>query len=370
MTQGKGTLRRPHPVLSPLRALALFVCLGVLWGSPQARAEAPAGPGWQSLREAPVTFHFRAKDRGIAQALAAQTPGRVTAIHETAGLAIPPHIDVVLASTFEEFSAAQPGSPPSWAAGTAYAERSEIYLRSRMPRVGVDPIDQVYVHELVHILLGRSFVGASPPRWLNEGLARLLAHEFRPAEQMELTRAALAGGLLSLESLTEGWPSRAGRASLAYAQSVDFTAYLGDMGTEVLPALIGRLASGEELDSALVGVTGSGLAELEEAWSRRIGFWHAFLPVVGGSGFLWGLASAIFGVAAFRKRRSVRQRIADMPTGDPAPVRTRSVVVEGEGPEAPRPPRPAHDLSAIFGVATIQPAAPPGEGDDEEPLLH
>jgi hypothetical protein len=314
-----------------------------------------------------VTFHFRPKDRGIAQALADQTPMRVAAIHDTAGLPIPAHIDVVLSPTFEDFAAAQPGDPPSWAAGTAYAARSEVYLRSRMPRVGVDPIDQVYVHELVHVFLGRSFAKGAPPRWLNEGLARLLAREFRPAEQMELTRAALAGGLLSLERLSVEWPRGSRQASLAYAQSVDFTAYLGDMGPEVLPTLITRLSEGESLEVALRKITGSGLEELEKDWSRRMTFWHAFLPVIGGSGFLWGIASAIFGVAAFRKRRSVRRRIAAMPTGPVPPTRVSHVVMDGV-PVAPPAPPPRSDLGSIFGVTRIEPAAPPD--DDDEPLLH
>jgi len=355
-----------------LRSLPLLaacaLALALLLPGP-ASAAAPTGAGWESLREAPVTFHFRSQDRGIAEALAEQTPLRVRDIDRTAGLPIPAHIDVVLAPTFEIFAAAQPGTPPVWAAGTAYASRAEVYLRTRMPRTGQDPIDQVYVHELVHVLLGRSFRSGQPPRWLNEGLARLLAREFRPAEQMELTRAALAGGLLSLESLTEGWPRASRRASLAYAQSVDFTAYLSDLGDDVLPRLIAELAAGEPLEETIEELTGSNLADLEGAWSRRISFWHAFLPVVGGSGFLWGIASAIFGVAAFRKRRSVKRRIEAMGTGEPAPVRVRSVIMDGV-PREPPPPPPSAELSAaIFGVRSIQPAHPPPDEDDE-PLLH
>ena len=355
--------------------LFVFLLLVALLFPSVSSAEAPTGPGWETLHVAPVTLHFRPKDRGIAQALADQTDARIRDIQETSGLPVPSVIDVVLASTFDEFARVQPGNPPVWAAGTAYDARSEVYLRSRMPRVGADPIDQVYVHELVHVLLGRSFKQGNPPRWLNEGLARLLAREFRPSEQMELTRAALAGGLLSLDSLTDGWPRRAGRASLAYAQSADFTAYLGDMGPDVLPRLIQQLADGEDLDAAVLGITGSSMDSLEQAWSRRISFWHAFLPVVGGSGFLWGLASAIFGVAAFRKRRSVKRRIAEMPTGRAAPVQARQILVDGV-PLEPRPSSgvPPATMEAIFGVGSLQPAAPPRLEEDESPdegsLLH
>ena len=84
---------------------------------------------------------------------------------------------------------------------------------------------------------------------------------------------------------------------------------------------------------------------------------------------MWGIASAIFGIAAFRKRRSVKRRIAEMPTGDPAPVQARRVIMDGVPVDPPRQ-APRDDLGSILGVGSLQPADPPPHEDDDEPMLH
>lgn len=275
-----------------------------------AQAAGPQGPGWLTVREAPFTFHYRPDDAGIAADLVERAPGVVEDLQERAGLELPRHVDVVLAPDADTFSAVQPGEPPGWAAGTAWSDRGEIYLRTRLPRRGADPIQKVFVHEVVHIGVGRAF--DDPPRWLNEGLAKVLAKEFDPTSHALLARAALSGSLLSLEDITRRWPSRAGHARLAYAQSTDFISFLSNRGDDVLPGVLARLSQGEDLDRALTAATGSNLEELESQWRRRITFWHALLPVVGSSGAVWGFASVLFLIATWKQRRKFKRQMKAM----------------------------------------------------------
>ena len=228
------------------------------------------------------------------------------------GLAAPRHIDVVLASTPEAFAAAQPGDPPDWAAGTAYDERSEIYLRTRLPRTGPSNLEQVFTHEVVHIVLGRAWKRGDPPRWLNEGLSKYLAGEMAPGEHAVLARAAAGGSLLSMETFTNGWPSRAAHARLAYVQSVDFVAFLARQGDEVLPTVIGQMATGETLDTALVAATGDTLEIQEERWRSRVTVWHALIPVLGSSGTFWGIGAVLFLFAAVKRRRAFHLKVAEL----------------------------------------------------------
>lgn len=273
-----------------------------------AQAAAPQGPGWQNARQAPFTFHYRPADAGIVDDLLDRAPRVVEDLEARTGLTLPRHVDVVLAPDPETFAAVQPGEPPGWAAGTAWSERGEVYLRTRLPRRGADPIHKVFTHEVVHIAIGRAF--ESPPRWLNEGLAKVLAGEFDPRSHAMLAQAALGGSLLSLDDITRRWPTRAGHAQLAYAQSTDFVAYLSNQGDLVLPDLIERLARGEELDAALLASAGRDLETLEAGWRSRITFWHALIPVVGSSGAVWGLATVIFLIAAWRQRRKFKGQMA------------------------------------------------------------
>ena len=277
-----------------------------LWAAP------PPGDGWQRTEAGELRLHHRPQDAGIAAALLAAGPAALRGIEARTGTRAPPVIDVVLAPTFADFEAAQPGRPPSWAAGTAYAERAEVYLRTRLPHVGADPIDRVFVHELVHILVGQRFGDRPQPRWLDEGAARLFAGELTPDDHLTLSRAALGGALLPLAEITNRWPQSPGRAHLAYAQSVDFVAFVAEQGADALPTLIAALADGAELDAALLRSTGKDLRGLEREWRGQLTFWHALIPVLGGSGVTWGFGTLVFVVAGWRRRRAFQRQVTAM----------------------------------------------------------
>ena len=291
--------------------LLTIVLFALLLAAP-ALAAPPPGAHWEQTEAAGMTLHHRSRDAGIARALAEAGPGALEEIGQRTGVSAPTHIDVVLAPTFGEFAAAQPGTPPSWAAGTAYSDRSEVYLRTRMPHTGADPIDKVFVHELVHVLLGQRFDGLPIPRWLNEGAAQLFAGELSPQDHATLVQAAIGGGLLPLSTITEGWPRNPAMARLAYAQSVDFVAFLADQRADALSVTIDALARGETLDVALTRGTGRSLGDLEESWRGRMTFWHAWIPVLGGSGVTWGFGSVIFVIAGWRRRRAFHRKVAAM----------------------------------------------------------
>lgn len=295
--------------MTVLRALALLLLLIV---PTAASAEPPAGAGWNELRVAPFTFWSRDEDAGLSRDLAAASGAVLADITGRTGLQAPRHIDVVLAATSEGFASAQPGAPPSWAAGTAYDDRAEIYLRTRLPRTGPSNLEQVFTHEVVHIVLGRAWKRGDPPRWLNEGLSKYLAGEMAPGEHAVLARAAAGGSLLTMDTFTTRWPARAAHARLAYVQSVDFVAFLARQGDDVLPTLIDRMADGETLDAALIAATGETLEVQEERWRSRVTVWHALIPVLGSSGTFWGIGAVIFLFAAVKRRRAFHAKVAEL----------------------------------------------------------
>ena len=228
------------------------------------------------------------------------------------GLPVPSRVDVVLASDRTTFAAVQPSPPPIWAAGTAWSDRGEMYLYTRARGSGAGGTSRVFTHEGVHILLGDAWRDGSPPRWLNEGLARFLSHELKPQEHVQLARAAVAGTLLPLEEFAGNWPRGARRAHLAYIQSVEFVAFLDDQGDHVLPQLLSRLVGGEELPVAVLAVTGESLDELEARWRSRMTFWHGVVPVLGSSGFLWGITSLLFLFVGAKRFTENRAKIKGM----------------------------------------------------------
>ncbi len=290
--------------------LALMMSLG--WPSPVRAVWEPPDAGWEQVRTGPLVVHFRPAARPTAQRLAQMGPEAVDRIVRATGFEAPRRMDVVLASDQRTFVRLQPSPPPNWAAGTAWSDHSTLYLRLDLPRRGVNPLPQVYVHELCHLIVGSGFGEASPPRWLSEGLARLLAGELDPEDHVLLSRAAMTGTMLSLRELTSSWPRQAGRAHLAYAQSVHFTIFLNRQGEGVLPKLLAELRAGRSTEDALQLATGLGLAELEATWHSRMTWGHVYIPVLGSSGAFWGLASLLFLFASWKRRREFRIQLARM----------------------------------------------------------
>ncbi len=255
-------------------------------------------------------MYYRDHDAGLAQAISDIGPSTVDYISMATGTPIPEHIDVILASDFESFSRLQPSPPPSWAVGTAWPVRREIYLRTGLPHTGPDPIQKTFTHELCHIMVGSVFDEGRPPRWLQEGVAMLFAGEMRPSDQAVLVRAAVSNSLLPMEEITRSWPTGSRQARLAYLQSVDFVAYIFRQGEGVLSAMIQELAAGRDLPSAVASATGRPLAELEQGWRKRMTIWHALVPLLGGQNAFWGFASVLFLVAAWKRRGQKRAKLA------------------------------------------------------------
>jgi len=122
-------------------------------------------------------------------------------------------------------------------------------------------------HELVHVLLGRSFAPNHPPQWLQEGLAQLFAGEYTPDTTRRLARGLIGRQPIDLEALQHGFPSDPIEADLAYAQSADFMAWMrGRYGDDSIHRLIGQLAGGAEIGAAIRRATGSWLEDVEGEW--------------------------------------------------------------------------------------------------------
>ena len=83
----------------------------------------------------------------------------------------------------------------------------------------------------------RAFAPRTPPAWLQEGVAQVLADQLGPEQAQTLARGSMTG-LVSLEGLEHGFPSDPRRAQLAYAESAEraipILRYRADRGIDYL----------------------------------------------------------------------------------------------------------------------------------------
>jgi hypothetical protein len=269
-------------------------------------------PTWQTLDGEHLRIHGPERHLGLMRALLEHADPRVPVLAERLGAPPGSRIDVFLSSTDEEFRRVQPGDPPRWADATAYPALGAVFLRAPGARRGdPEPLDRVLDHELVHVVVGRIFAPRRAPTWLQEGLAQLHAGQHDASTGRELARAALTGAI-PLRELERSFPENPHAATLAYAQSVDFLAWLErTYGDDAVPGLVAALRSGATLPDAIFVVTGKPLAEVDAAWSGRFSYApQALLTLVGSPDFMW-FVSAVVGVAAmFVVRRRQRRRRA------------------------------------------------------------
>jgi hypothetical protein len=273
----------------------------------------PPPEGWRTVEALYTRIHAHPDDLGTAHALADHADKSVPLLAKGLGVPSGATIEVFLAPDTETFRSMQPGRPPEWADGTAWPNRGLIFLRSNRVRIGTDePLAQVLDHELVHIILGRAFSPRPVPSWLQEGAAQILAHQYSPELTDRLASGLLGDSLLRLDEITRGFPSDAGRARLAYAQSADLVAYLQNThGEDSLVALTRGLASGKSVDQTLREVTGVSSFELDRAWRSRLLASPMWLkPLVADTTLLGvtGLLFVVGGVFVRRRRRVVLDR--------------------------------------------------------------
>ncbi len=259
-----------------------------------------------------VDVYGRASQRAMLKAIGQRANSVLPQLAKTLGVPIGGHIVVYVASSDAEFAALQPGRPPEWAEGTAWADRGAVFLKSpAMSPEGSLTLFHVLDHEIVHILLGRAYAPHHPPHWLEEGLARNLAGEQGPDDTRRIAEGLSHGGLYTLENLHIAFPRDSVGASLAYAESADFVAFLrAEHGDDAMRALIGELAKGSNIDAAIYRATGETLGALDARWRARF---------TGPAFFLSGafdVAAFAFGTAALGalvlRRRRLRDRMDKM----------------------------------------------------------
>lgn len=323
--------------LKHLWRVAILVWLA-LWGSTSAQAteDQPRIPGavspaevralpsgWQELSSAHFNFQAPAELVPKAQALlqiaeaerlslldqldpsALLTPAEQLKAASEVALPARPYV-VRLVNDAPSFQQVQPGQPPEWAAGVAYPSMGLMVLRLDRNReaFGTGSLETTFRHELVHLLLGDLFEEQPVPRFLNEGIARLLAREASIDEFVALSQAVVFNRLIPFSMLETQFPTHAGEAELAYAQSREFLSYLiGRFGPAVLPGILKELREGQNLNEALWQQTRLGLKNLEHAWQDRLDASFAWISALGGGmTLLWGLAGLLL-IAGWARRR-------------------------------------------------------------------
>jgi hypothetical protein len=259
---------------------------------------------------------FFVVSEGAAAARFAQSAEQLRSrVTDALGVDVTAQTEVYLAPDRAAFEQLQPGRHvPKWAVGTALADEKKIVIYSPAGawREGLQgEAAQTFVHELSHIYLPEALGHREPPRWLNEGFARMVAAEWRTNDSLRLTMALLFDEFIPLQELVSRWPSGESRAKLAYAESFSFVWFLDRRG--YLRPFLTQLKNGESVAAALRHASGLNLASLEKQWRRYLRSRHTWLAVLD-QGVMWAFMAALLVLGWWlvrRRRRAQYERLDD-----------------------------------------------------------
>ncbi|MBW2700338.1 MAG: hypothetical protein JRF33_05925 [Deltaproteobacteria bacterium] len=272
-------------------------------------AQAQSAPNDCSISSHNFRYCVEPSQRGLAESLSKVAETYRRKVQADLGRTLAGNTRVVVARGLAKMRAAAPKGTrvPPWAAGMAFSRRNLILLRVENRRGAVNDITKVFVHELAHLALDQAVNFRRLPRWFHEGFAIHHSGEWSMGRTTALAHGVLSNRLFSLEALTESFPDKPPDVDLAYAQSIDFVAFLlHRFGRERFRKLIGLLGQDWPFLLGVEEAYDMGIFKLEQEWHGDLKMRFTWIPFLTGTATLWFLASLVFIAAYLRRRRTKR----------------------------------------------------------------
>jgi hypothetical protein len=253
-------------------------------------------------------FYYEKESLPISSLIKNADPAALK-VKELTGFVPKEKIDVFIAADKKEFKRFQPKNAqvPDWAVGVAFPSQNLIILLKKK-NTGLAP---VFRHELNHILLGQAFKGKEKvPRWLDEGLAMIMAGEWNLSSMAVMTGAVLTGAVLPMEDITTHFPYEESRARIAYAQSFYFISFLKrKFGDNSFRTFLSQYSKHHNFNLAIRRTYFLDWWEVENMWQQYLRLRFNWIPIITSTGFLWFVASIIFVIGYFQKKRKSRLKL-------------------------------------------------------------
>lgn len=226
---------------------------------------------WNILDSKPIKIHWYSGELDFANEVLDIAWAAFESTQNLLPVFLPETMDIYVYEDLSAMQEALPDNAKNWIAG--HADPSQGVVLLSLPP-GPDQkleMERQIPHELMHIAMyyTDANVYTHLPAWLNEGFASLAELNPDPEHQVMLERAFDTDQLLPLSSLCTIFPIDSQEASLAYAESASFTAYLRDrFGDPGLNKLMAAYASRLDCERGVESALGTDLAELENNWIR------------------------------------------------------------------------------------------------------
>jgi hypothetical protein len=252
---------RSHKLAISLLAILIWTCGLFAQTAPQQ---------YQRQDSARFRVFYMPDDAKVVRGLWETLHDHVPDVENRLGLALADTVAFVVTPTPQEWGRLAQGTP-LWANGVAFAERGYAVLKS--PRFGLayGPLPVTAIHEYIHLLLHAGAPRAEIPRWLDEGLAQVLAGQMDYVDTEVLARAAAANRLHTLWQLEGLMGMSAPEARQGYAESAAAVQLLQKRyGLSGVTNLVHELRKGKRIDDVFPSTFGMPFSAFERGYEDYV----------------------------------------------------------------------------------------------------
>jgi hypothetical protein len=167
-------------------------------------------------------------------------------------------------------------------------------------------------HELCHLELHHHIAESELPRWFDEGICQWvtggLSEIMTESNHSILREAVLSNRLISIERLTETFPTDGRDLLLAYDESRSIVEYIEkQFGASAVRKILEQMSRGDNLENAVSKSISISLDELEKRWKASISKKASWFSYIGNNLyeilFLLAALMSIYGFFVILKKK-------------------------------------------------------------------
>ncbi|MBI5955197.1 MAG: hypothetical protein HY865_26365 [Chloroflexi bacterium] len=228
---------------------------------------------WREMNRNNVTVHWYAGDDAFgATALDAAGAGLST-MSEFIPISLTEPVNIYIYSNVSDLQDTLMLGGQEWVGGHANPELGVVLVAIAPSSSQSIEMETEIPHELAHVMLYRSLGNKydNQPAWLVEGIASMVELYPNPDYARALEIASGNDSLLAFEDLCTTFPSDAGNAFLAYAQSKSFVTYIRKTyGTTGLGQLLSSYGDGVSCELGATNALATPLSQLDSRWREEV----------------------------------------------------------------------------------------------------
>ena len=272
-----------------------------------------SGYSFTKLESDNFVFYYETIDAPLAQRLNIESRTFVTRICNLLNFDPTAKTEVFILSTHTKFDSLLANRVPDWGVGFANAENNVIYLKSPRLVKYLLPVEQIFQHEYVHIVLGQKINTGNIPRWFNEGTAMYFSGEMMPRDIFQITVATILDQHIPLTDLERSFPVHEKQAQLAYLESqLAVLLIIQNIRESGFQNLLDHYAQHRNFDYALLSYLGMERPLFYRYFERQLKSKYGWASLLNYATLWWGILSLFFVFVLIIKRIQLKQRLKVM----------------------------------------------------------